>query len=207
MLPYSLLQALYLSPPDYQQGEYVRIMYVHVPSAWMALIIYCLLAVCSLIYLIWQVPLAYIIAIAIAPTGAMFSLLTLITGSIWGYNIWNTWWVWDARLTSMLILFMFYVCYLIVVKIDTHYFRLARPASAIALIGVLNVPIIKFSVNLWNTLHQPASVVRLNGPALHYKILIPLMLMFMIFILYFIIITLLKIEIELAKAKNDRYNL
>ncbi|MDF2965944.1 MAG: Heme exporter protein [Rickettsiaceae bacterium] len=187
LIPLALWQSLYASPEDYQQGDLVRIMYVHVPSAWMSLFIYSFIAICSLSNIIWRTPFSYVLAIAAAPLGAGFTLTTLVTGSIWGEQTWGTWWVWDARLTSMLILFLFYVSYIAIINAGDNLSRSEKPAAIIALIGFINVPIVKFSVNIWNSLHQPASVFRVDGPSIHSSMLIPLMLMFTVFALYFII--------------------
>jgi heme exporter protein C len=201
ILPIALWQALYASPEDYQQGDLVRIMYVHVPSAWMSLLIYSFIALCSLSNIIWRTPFAYILAIAAAPIGAGFTAITLVTGSIWGQHTWGTWWVWDARLTSMLILFLFYISYISIVNAGDSLARSEKPAAIIALIGFINVPIVKFSVNIWNSLHQPASVFRMEGPSIHTSMLIPLMLMFTAFGLYFIIFLFLRAETILNRIR------
>jgi heme exporter protein C len=204
ILPLGLWQALYASPEDYQQGDLVRIMYVHVPSAWLALLIYSFIAICSLSNIIWRAPFAYILAISAAPIGAGFTLITLVTGSIWGQCTWGTWWVWDARLTSMLILFLFYVSYIAIVQAGDNLARSEKPAAIIALIGFINVPIVKFSVNIWNSLHQPASVFKVDGPSIHTSMLIPLMLMFTAFVLYFIILLFLRVETILNNIREKR---
>lgn len=191
ILGLGLYQALVSSPIDYQQGEMVRIMYVHVPAAWMSLGIYSFIALCSFVNLVWRVSLSYLFAIAAAPIGAIFALITLVTGSIWGKPIWGTWWVWDARLTSMLVLFLFYLSYIAVINSGDDIKRAEKPASVVALIGFINVPIVKFSVNLWYSLHQPASIIKMGGPAIDKSMLIPLLLMFVVFILYFLIMMIL----------------
>src|SRR5689334_22679212 len=150
--------ALVVSPADYQQSETVRIMYVHVPAAWMALAVYLGIAVAGALSLVWKHPLADVAARAMAPIGAAFTALCLITGSLWGQPTWGTWWVWDARLTSVLVLFFLYVGYIAVVNGFDDPTRGARAGAVLALVGVVNLPIIKFSVDWWNTLHQPASV-------------------------------------------------
>ena len=193
----------YNSPADYQQGEYVRIMYVHVPSAWLALIIYTFMAINSFIYLVWHHPICDLIAKSSAPIGALFCFITLVTGSLWGKPIWGTWWVWDARLTSMLILLFFYFGYLILTHLTEDQGNNKAPA-ALAIIGLINIPIIKFSVNLWNSLHQPASVFRLGGPSIHSSMLIPLMLMFAGFCLYFIINLLMCLQKKIITKKLNR---
>ncbi|MFK7973852.1 MAG: heme ABC transporter permease [Rickettsiaceae bacterium] len=194
--------ALFQSPPDYQQGEMVRVMYVHVPAAWMSLGIYSFIALCSFSTLVWKTRLLYIFAVAAAPIGAAFALITLVTGSLWGYPVWGTWWVWDARLTSMLILFLLYISYMAIVNNSSDMMRAEKPASVMALIGFINIPIVKFSVNIWYSLHQPASVLRLGGPTIHSSMLLPLVVMFASFILYFILIFLLRIQTILNEQKN-----
>ena len=198
-----LYQALIVSPPDYQQGEMVRIMYVHVPASWMALGIYTFIAICSFSNLVWQTKLAYLMAIAAAPIGAVFTMISLVTGSLWGKPIWGTWWVWDARLTSMLVLFLLYLSYIAVVNSGDSLRRAQKPAAVIALIGFINIPIIKFSVNIWYSLHQPASILRINGPSIHSSMLLPLMIMFISFILYFLLVLILRTNILIAKMKGQ----
>lgn len=195
------------SPTDYQQGEYVRIMYVHVPSAWLALAIYSLMAITSFLYVIWNNPLMDLIAKSAAPIGTLFCLITLVTGSFWGKPIWGTWWVWDARLTSMLILFFFYIGYLALVNVTEEKLNNKAPAI-IAILGFINVPIVKFSVNIWNSLHQPASVFKIGGPSIHSSMLLPLMLMFCCFSFYFItnLLIILKTRILEQKLRRNRIN-
>ncbi len=203
-----LYLALYSSPPDYQQGEMVRVMYVHVPSAWMSLGIYSFIAVCSFSALVWKTRLSYFLAVAAAPIGASFALITLVTGSLWGKPIWGTWWVWDARLTSMLVLFLLYISYITIVNSGSDILRAEKPASVMALIGFINIPIVKFSVDIWYSLHQPASILRVGGPSIHSSMLLPLMIMFTSFILYFIIVLLVRTKILLNRQKqnNGRLN-
>ena len=172
-----LYLGLFEAPPDYQQGETVRIMYVHVPAAWMALFCYATMAIASAMALIWRHPLGFLIAKASAPIGACFTVICLATGSLWGKPMWGTWWVWDARLTSVLILFFLYLGFIVLHDAFDDTSRGARAASILAVVGAVNVPIIKFSVDWWNTLHQPASVLKLDGPAIHSSMLIPLLLM------------------------------
>ncbi|NQV84941.1 MAG: heme ABC transporter permease, partial [Rhodospirillales bacterium] len=161
-----LYLGLLASPADYQQGETVRMMYVHVPAAWMALFCYIGLAISCAVALIWKHPLADLAAKATAPIGASFTFLALITGSLWGKPMWGTWWVWDARLTSMLVLFFLYLGYMALNNAFDDPGRGAKASSILALVGVVNVPIIKISVDWWNTLHQPASLLRAGGSAL-----------------------------------------
>lgn len=166
-----------IAPPDYQQGETVRIMFVHVPAAWLALFMYTLMTASAVGTLVWRHPLADVSQRAAAPIGMVFTLLCLITGSIWGKPMWGTWWVWDARLTSVLVLFIMYIGVLALWRAIEDPLRAARAVAILTIVGFVNVPIIKFSVDWWNTLHQPASVLRLEGPALHASMLWPLLAM------------------------------
>ena len=201
----AILLALYFgifdSPADYQQGETVRIMYVHVPAAWMALFAYTLMALASGSFLIWKHPLADLSAQAAAPIGAGFTAIALVTGALWGQPMWGTWWVWDARLTSVLILFFLYLGYMALVNGFDDPERGSRMGAILALVGFVNVPIIKFSVDWWNTLHQPASISRLDAPAIDTSMMIPLLLMAIGFKLFFISILILRIKIQLLKKR------
>jgi heme exporter protein C len=196
-----LYLALIAAPPDYQQGESVRIMYVHVPAAWMALSIYLLIAVASAVALVWRHPLAEIAAAAAAPIGAAFTLVCLVSGSLWGRPMWGTWWVWDARLTSVLVLFFLYLGYIALVNAFDEPGRGAKAGSVLALVGVVNLPIIKFSVDWWNTLHQPASVMRLGGPRIDASMLVPLLVMAAGFLLLFLTLLLLGMRAALNERK------
>lgn len=196
-----LVLGLFFAPPDYQQGESVRIMYVHVPSAWMALAIYTTIAVASGFFLVWKVPLADVLARAAAPIGAGFTLVTLVTGSLWGKPTWGTWWVWDARLTSVLILFFLYLGYIALQNAFEDSSRSAKTAAVLALIGFVNVPIIKWSVDWWHTLHQPASVVRFDGPTIHASMLTPLLLMTVGFTAFFVVLLLIRVRSALLARK------
>jgi heme exporter protein C len=196
-----LFLALIVAPPDYQQGEAVRIMYVHVPSAWMALNIYLLMAVASAVALVWRHPLAEIAARSAAPIGAAFTFVCLATGSLWGRPMWGAWWVWDARLTSVLVLFFLYLGYIALVNGFDDSARGGRAGSVLALVGVVNLPIIKFSVDWWNTLHQPASVLRLGKPTIALSMLIPLLVMALGFTLLFIALLLMRMRTELNERK------
>ncbi len=200
-LAVGLYLGLLASPADYQQGDTVRIMYVHVPSAWMALFCYTNMALASAVALIWRHPLADVVAKSTAPIGACFTLLALVTGSLWGKPMWGTWWVWDARLTSVLILFFLYLGYLALYNAFDDPTRGARAAAVLALVGFVNVPIVKFSVDWWNTLHQPASVVKLAGPAIHPSMLLPLLLMALAFTTYYIWVLLLRLRAELIDRR------
>lgn len=197
-----LYLGLIASPPDYQQGEFVRIMYVHVPASWMAFGIYVFMAACSFSCLVWKTTISYLLAIASCYIGATFTLISLVTGSLWGKPIWGVWWVWDARLTSMLILFLLYLSYIIIINSSDNIKRVQNPASIIAIMGLVNIPIVKFSVNLWYSLHQPASVLRLGSPTIHPSMLKPLIIMFIGFILYFLLVLLLRTSILIDKIKN-----
>ena len=196
-----LYLALFASPPDYQQGDSVRIMYIHVPAAWMALFSYISMAVASAVALIWKHPLAYISAKAAAPIGACFTVICLATGSLWGKPMWGTWWVWDARLTSVLILLFLYLGYMALVNAFDDPERGEKSASLLAIVGAVNVPIIKFSVDWWNTLHQPASVVRMDGPAVHPSMLWPLLIMSIGFTMFYFVVLILRLRSELAATK------
>jgi heme exporter protein C len=193
--------ALFSSPADYQQGETVRIMYVHVPSAWMALAAYTFIAVMSAVSLIWKHPLADIAARAAAPLGAGFTIIVLTTGSLWGKPTWGTWWVWDARLTSVLVLFFLYLGHIALSNAFDNPQRGARAAAVLALVGFVNIPIIKFSVDWWNTLHQPASVTRLDAPSIDPSMLVPLLLMAVAFTLYFVTMLLVRMRADLYAAR------
>jgi len=201
LLAAGLVMALLVSPADYQQGETVRIMYVHVPSAWMALFVYMVMAAASAAALIWRHPLADLVGRAAAPVGAGFTLVCLATGSLWGQPMWGTWWAWDARLTSVLILFFLYLGYMALQNAFDDPARGARAAAILALVGVVNVPIIKWSVDWWNTLHQPASVSRLDAPAIHSSMLLPLLVMAAGFGAYFATVLLIRVRTEIAARK------
>lgn len=201
--PIGLYLALVASPADYQMGDSVRIMYVHVPSAYLALQTYILIAIASSVSLIWRHPLADLSARAAAPIGMAFTGLALISGAIWGQPMWGTWWVWDARLTSVLILFFIYLGYLAIWQAIEDREKAAKAAAILALVGVVNIPIIKFSVDWWNTLHQPASLMRAGGPAIDDTMLWPLATMGVAFLAYFVTVLLWRIKGELATAKLD----
>jgi heme exporter protein C len=192
---------LIASPADYQQGDSVRIMYIHVPSAWMGMFCYTAMAVFSAMALIWKHPLADLLAKATAPTGAAFTFLCLVTGSLWGKPMWGAWWVWDARLTSMLILLFLYLGYMALVNAFDNPERGAKAAAILALVGAVNIPIIKWSVDWWNTLHQPASVVKMGGPAIDAAMLVPLLLMALGFQAYRVTVLILRARAEIANAK------
>ncbi|MCH1541896.1 MAG: heme ABC transporter permease [Alphaproteobacteria bacterium] len=188
-------------PADYQQGETVRIMFVHVPAAWMSLFGYSFIFFASVTALIFRHPLGHVAARAAAPVGAVFTLLALITGSLWGQPMWGTWWVWDARLTSVLVLLFIYLGYIALWQAIDEPIRAARAASILAIVGFINVPIVKFSVDWWNTLHQPASVSRLARPALHADFLYPLLIMGAAFLVLFLAITLTRMQMEVLRQR------
>ena len=194
---------LALSPADYQQGDTVRVMYVHVPAAWMAMACYGLMALLSAFFLVWKHQLAGIAALAAAPVGACFTAIALITGSLWGKPTWGTWWVWDARLTSVLVLFFLYLGYLALAGAFDDRSRGLRAASLLALVGIVNLPIIKFSVDWWNTLHQPASILRAGGPSIHASMLWPLMITALGFAAFLVAILLVRIRSELALWRTE----
>ena len=180
-----LYLALVVAPPDYQQGETVRIMYIHVPAAWMALSIYLFVAVASAVALVWRHPLADVALKTAAPIGAAFTFVCLVTGALWGRPMWGTYWVWDARLTSVLVLFLMYLGLIALWRAIENPARAARAAAVLTLVGAVNLPIIKFSVDWWSTLHQPASVFRVGGSTIHPAILAPLLVMALAFTLLF----------------------
>ncbi len=196
-----LYLGLFNAPADYQQGESVRIMYVHVPAAWMAMFCYTSMAIASAVGLIWKHPLADVAAKATAPVGAVFTFLALLTGSLWGKPMWGTWWVWDARLTSVLILFFLYIGYMALANAFDNPQRGAKAAAILALVGFVNVPIIKFSVDWWNTLHQPASVIRMDGPSIHPSMLWPLLFMAVGYTLFYLWVLIIRIDADVTAGK------
>ena len=196
--------SLYQSPIDYQQGNAVRIMYIHVPSAWMSMGIYSFIALSSFFGLIYGHITAFTLAKAAAPIGATFTAICLISGSAWGKPMWGTWWVWDARLTSVLILFFFYIGYIVFSKSFNDFSKGEKFSSILAIIGLVNLPIIKFSVDYWNTLHQPASISKFGAPSIHIDMLIPLLIMFLAFIFIFIHLLMIRFQLEL---NNRRLNI
>ncbi len=196
-----LYLGLFNSPPDYQQGNSVRIMYVHVPAAWMAMFCYSSMAIAAAVGLIWKHPLADIAAKATAPIGACFTFLSLFTGSLWGKPMWGTWWVWDARLTSMLVLLFLYLGYIALVNAFDDPTRGTKASSILVLVGFINIPIIKFSVDWWNTLHQPASVIKMGGPSIDASMLWPLLLMTVAYTTYYLWVLLIRIRAEIIGNK------
>ena len=202
VLSIGLVEALFLSPEDYIQSHSVRIMYVHVPSAWIALGIFSLMAILSVGSFIFKNKNFSLIAKSLAPSGFVFNVIALVTGSIWGKPTWGTWWAWDARITSMLILVLFYSMYILAWRIFDKKEQVTKITSIIAILGVINVPIIKFSVDWWSTLHQNSSVNILSETSIHPSMLIPLLIMTAAFLLFSLLIFLMKYNTELIKIKN-----
>lgn len=204
LLGAGLYLALFASPADYQQGEAVRIMYVHVPAAWLSLAVYSFMALMSAVFLIWRHHLADVAARAAAPLGAGFTLITLVTGSLWGKPMWGAWWVWDARLTSVLVLFFLYMGYIALANLPRPPAQTARSCAILALVGFVNIPIIKFSVEWWNTLHQPASLLRAGGSAIATPMLIPLLVMASGFMMLFVWLVMIRIRTTLMESRIQR---
>ena len=202
VLTIGLTEALFLSPEDYKQSDAVRIMYVHVPAAWIALGIFSSLALLSVGSFVFKNKNFALISKSLAPSGFIFNIIALVTGSIWGKPTWGTWWAWDARITSMLILALFYGMYLLAWRVYEDQDKVIKITSMIVIIGVINVPIIKFSVDWWNTLHQPASINILSNTSIDVAMLIPLSIMTAAFALFSLLIFLMKYNTELIKVKN-----
>ena len=202
-LAVGLIFALFLSPNDYQQGLTVRIMYVHVPSAWLALLTFAIMTIYSIIALAFKIPFGFIINSAVAPVGALFTLTCLVTGSLWGKPMWGTWWVWDARLTSVAILFIMYLIIIIInFSFENRGIR-EKIVAVFVIIGSINLPIIKFSVDWWNTLHQSASISKLSSPSIDSSMLRPLLIMTVAFMLIGLLIALIRIKSEILSRKNN----
>mgnify|MGYP001376212158 FL=1 len=199
-----LINALITSPPDAVQGNSVRIMYVHVPSSFIAIACFGFIGIASIATLIFKVKILPLMAKSIAPVGSIFCLISIVTGSLWGKPTWGIFWVWDARLTSMLILLVFYLAYIAVWKFIENYEKANKTASIIAIIGSLNLPVIKYSVDWWNTLHQPSSITLTSAPTIHYTMLVPLIIMLVGMIIYSLIIFLMKYKTEIIKFKIDK---
>ena len=202
VLSIGLFEALILSPEDYKQSDSVRIMYVHVPSAWISLGIFSLIAILSFGSLFFKNKNFILISKSLAPSGLLFNIIALATGSIWGKPTWGTWWAWDARITSMLILTLFYLMYILSWRIFDKKQKANKIASLIAIFGLINIPIIKFSVDWWSTLHQPASINLLTKTSIHSSMLVPLAIMTAAFALFSLLIFLMKYNTELIKIKN-----
>jgi len=202
VLSVGLVEALVLSPEDYKQSDAVRIMYVHVPSAWISLGIFTSITFLSICGFIFKNKNFFLISKSLAPSGFVFNLIALVTGSIWGKPTWGTWWAWDARITSMLILLLFYAMYLIIWRIYDSEEKVYKISTVITILGIINVPIIKYSVDWWNTLHQPASINILSKSSIHSSMLYPLLIMTAAFALFSLLIFLMKYNTELIKIKN-----
>lgn len=192
------------APNDYLQGIYAKIMYIHVPSAWLSLMIYISLSLFSILYLAFKKPIYFYSSNSLASIGLTFTAITLITGAIWGEPTWGTWWVWDARLTSMLILSFIYLAYIFITKSISDEFKNANISSVFAVIGLINIPIIKFSVNLWNTLHQESSIFRPSGPAIHSSMLLPLITVFICLLLFTCGVFVLKLHSKISERKISK---
>ncbi len=191
----------FAAPEDYQQGMTVRIMFIHVPSAWLAMMCYTVMAISAIGTLVWRHPLADVSAKAAAPIGAVFTFLALLTGSLWGKPMWGTWWVWDARLTSVFVLLLMYLGLIALNRAMDDPARAAKVSAIVILVGYVNIPIIKFSVDWWNTLHQPASVIRLDGPTIHASMLYPLLVMALAFTMLFFTLHLMAMRNEIWRRR------
>ena len=202
ILSIGLTEALILSPEDYKQSHSVRIMYVHVPAAWICLGIFSSITLLSIVGYIFKIRNFFLISKSLAPSGFVFNIIALVTGSIWGKPTWGTWWAWDARITSMLILALFYLIYLLAWKIYNNNDKAFKATTIITILGIINVPIIKYSVDWWNTLHQPASINILSKSTIHVSMLYPLLIMTAAFALFSLLIFLMKYNTELIKIKN-----
>jgi len=201
LLAAGLYLGLFVAPEDYQQGQTVKIMFIHVPFAWIAMMGYMVIVTASIGSLIWRHPLADVAARTAAPIGACFTFLALVTGSLWGKPMWGTYWVWDARLTSVLLLLFLYLGLMALWQAIDEPSRAGRAAAILALVGSVNIPVIKFSVDWWNTLHQPASVMRVEGPAIHPSILLPLLVMAVAFTLLFFVLHLTAMRTEILRRR------
>ena len=197
-----LIFAFYLSPNDYQQSSTVRIMYIHVPSAWLALLTFFIMTIYSIIGLAFKIPFSFIITSAVAPIGATFTLICLVTGSLWGKPMWGTWWVWDARLTSVAILFFLYLIIIFLKNSFTNVSVAEKITAVFVIVGSINLPIIKFSVDWWNTLHQPASISKFSSPTIDLSMLIPLLIMTVAFTLIGLVISIIRIKAEILDRKH-----
>ena len=201
-----LVYALFISPPDYIQGDAVRIMYVHVPSSFIALGCFGFIGIASILNLIFRIKFVSFMAKSLAPVGCIFSLVSIVTGSLWGKPTWGIWWVWDARLTSMVILFLFYLAYIFTWQFVNDFERANKITSIIGIIGLFNLPVIKYSVDWWNTLHQSSSITLTSAPTIHYTMLVPLIIMFLGMVIYSLIIFLMRYKTELMKLKLHKKN-
>jgi heme exporter protein C len=202
VLSIGLAEALIFSPEDYKQSHSVRIMYVHVPAAWISLGTFSSITFLSIVGYIFKIRNFFLISKSLAPSGLVFNIVALVTGSIWGKPTWGTWWAWDARITSMLILVLFYIMYLVSWRIYENKDKVFKISTVITILGIINVPIIKYSVDWWNTLHQPASINILSKSSIHVSMLVPLLIMTAAFALFSLLIFLMKYNTELIKIKN-----
>ncbi len=196
-----LIWSLVISPPDYIQGDSVRIMYVHVPSSFIALGCFLFIGIASIINLVFKIKLMSVLGKSLAPIGCVFSLISIVTGSFWGKPTWGIWWVWDARLTSMVILFLFYIAYIFTWRFVNNFEKANKISSIIGIVGLFNLPVIRYSVDWWNTLHQPSSITFTSAPTIHYTMLIPLIIMLFGMALYTLIIFLMRYKTEAMKIK------
>ena len=199
-----LIYALFISPQDHIQGDSVRIMYVHVPSSFIALGSFALIGIASILNLIFKIKFMPLIAKSLAPIGIIFTLISIVTGSLWGKPTWGVWWAWDARLTSMLILFCFYLAYIFTWKFVKNFEQANKISSIIGIVGLINLPVIKYSVDWWNTLHQSSSITFTSAPTIHHTMLVPLLIMLIGMIIYSLIIFLMKYKTELIKFKLNK---
>ena len=199
-----LTYSLFISPPDYIQGDSVRIMYVHVPSSFIALGCFGFIGIASICNLIFKIKFMSLLAKSLSPIGCVFSLISIVTGSFWGKPTWGIWWVWDARLTSMAILFLFYIAYILTWKFIDSFEKANKISSIIGIIGLFNLPVIKYSVDWWNTLHQPSSITLTSAPSIHFTMLVPLIIMFFGMIIYSLIIFLMRYKTEVIKFKLNK---
>ena len=197
-----LVFALYVSPNDYQQGSTVRIMYIHVPSAWLAMLTFLIMTIYSIIALAFKIPFGFIVNSAVAPIGATFTFICLFTGSLWGKPMWGTWWVWDARLTSVALLFMMYLVIIFLKKTTTNIDFGEKITSIFIIICSINLPIIKFSVDWWNTLHQTASISKISSPSIDPSMMKPLLIMTIFFITAGLLIAIIRIKAEILERKK-----
>ena len=202
LLIIALTFALILSPPDYLQGDSVRIMYVHVPSAWIGLASFTSIALLSMLNFIFKIKNLNLITKSIAPIGLMFTCLAIVTGSLWGQPTWGTWWAWDARITSMVVLLIFYILFILAHKLIKQEEKANKVANIIAIIGLVNIPVIKYSVDWWNTLHQSSSIKIDGTSSIHASMLLPLMLMLLVLLLYCALILLMKYKTEIIRIKK-----
>ena len=202
LLIIALTFALVLSPPDYLQGDSVRIMYVHVPSAWIGLASFTAIALLSIISFIFKIKNLNLITKSIAPIGLLFTCIAIITGSLWGQPTWGTWWAWDARITSMLVLSIFYILFILAHKLIENEDKANKVSNIIAIIGLINIPVIRYSVDWWNTLHQPSSIKLDGTSSIHPSMLLPLMLMLLVLLLYCALILLMKYKTEIIRIKK-----